>query len=326
MICSSCGVDRKCKQAKCDYCGAKHAFCTLCTGKVERSKEKATEAERKGEESKVLKLASLDCREAAGKLPARGAKKVFEKAKQKNDRAVKVPKRVRCPRVPALPPIIDKTQFGPSDPADIQNNPLKYVHIRANEIWKENPKLFDNTTAGVTIIECGDAKTRSVILTSCVEGPNIHPALDRASKLGEVLVPPDPIVHRIRKEKGTPDSKFIARKASLNPVKAPGIATHSDYTSAELSMSNRDPKYTICSEFPGADLNETHAERRANAYAAAKGCTVIAQAPTIGCCDLCRASLGDPGLAKVPEVRQSSAAYNKYRKQTLRPTSAKMDK
>src|SRR5258708_1355938 len=123
MKCSSCGLERKVKDVLCDYCGSNHKFCTLCTGKVARSQKKADAAERKGEKAKVLKLTSLKCRVDSGKLSTKGAEAILAKAKESNKRAVKTPKRGTCAGTPKLPAVIDQTQFGPSVPADIQNNP-----------------------------------------------------------------------------------------------------------------------------------------------------------------------------------------------------------
>jgi hypothetical protein len=320
MPCAFCLKEKKRTQAViCHTCGKGHQFCAGC--------------------AKKEKLSALHCLKENGKAPRHAVKQFAAKAKESNARDKKLKETVKKCRAkkkvytPPVDAVIDNTAFGPSDPADIRNDPLKYVHIRANEIWKSNPKLFNQTTAAVTIIECGngDAATRQVLLTSCVEGPNPIAELARQAKEGEVLVPPDPIAHRVRhnlkldeKKKGTkktPDTVFIARLASSNPAVAMDVSDHPDYASAQRSMSNRNPKYTVTSLYPNeADLNETHAERRANRVAEAQGCRVIAQAPTIGVCDLCRASLGADGLAKVPAVRQSSAAYNDYRTKTLNPT------
>jgi len=320
MLCAFCLKEKKRTQVViCHICDKGHQFCTIC--------------------AKKKKLSALNCLKNEGKVPRQAVKKIAAKAKESNARDKKLKEKVkkcRGPKTVYTPPVdavIDNTAFGPSDPADIKNNALKYVHIRANEIWKANPTLFNQTTAAVTIIECGDgdAATRQVLLTSCVEGPNPMAELARQAKEGEVVVPPDPIAHRVRhklkedeKKKGTkktPDTVFIARLESSNPPVAMGVSDHPDYASAQQSMSKRNPKYTVTSLYPNeADPNETHAERRANRAAAARGCRVIAQAPTIGVCDMCRASLGADGLAKVPAVRQSSAAYNDYRTKTLNPT------
>ena len=321
MACAFCLEKRKTEAVDCHICGKPHWFCFVCRRRK--------------------KLSSLKCLEASGKAPKVVVQKLVAKAKEhekQKKKLVKGMKECKAKRRKAetyqapLDAVVKPEALGPSDPLDIQNDPLKYVHIRAAEIWKSDEKLFNQTTAAVTIIECGEgeAAKRSVLLTSCVEGPNTHAALRRQAKLGEDLIDPDPIVHRVRnnlkpedKKKGNPkpkDTVFVARLTSSNPVQDEGITDHPDYESAQKSMQGRNPKYTVTSLYPSADANETHAERRANRHAAAKGCRVIAQAPTIGVCDLCRASLGAEGLAKVPPDRQSSTAYNEYRRKTLYPT------
>jgi hypothetical protein len=337
MACAACGRDRKTRSENCDLCGKPHDFCPICIKGVASSKKAAETASSKGEKKKPRKLASIVCRMKSGELTNRQAEAILEKAKTANKQDAKrsIAGTKKCvKKAPKTPKdaVIDATALGPSDPKDIAADPMKYVHIRANEIWKANPKLFDNTTACVTIIECGAEKTRGVILTSSVEGPNPLAELTRQAKDGELLIPPDPIVHRVRHKltseekkkdaKKPKDSVFIARNAAANPAKQADIDKNPDYTSAEASMSKLDPKYTVVGTFPSADKNETHAEQRAYAFANAKGCTVIAQAPTLGCCGECRKDLGSQGLAKVPVQRQSSSSYNTYRSKTLRPTLA----
>jgi len=312
--CAYCEKTKVVAAAACTICGKEHEFCGIC---------------RKGPK----KPAALQCMLDNGRISKKRAKEIRASAEKTEKQAKKVKKDIqkckkRARKAPVVP-VIDRTQFGPADEADIATNPLRYVQIRANEIWSTNPTLFNQTTACVTIVECGATRTRSVILTSCVEGPNVHPALQHASKAGERLPTPDPIVYRVRKRlpedapkgaKKPKDPVFLARATSLNPVQVGNVAQDPDYASAQRSMAARNPPYTVVSRYPGADANETHAERRANAWAAANGCTVIAQAPTIGCCDKCQTSLGDEGLAKVPAERRTPAAYNQYRAQTLAPT------
>jgi hypothetical protein len=337
MPCAYCQKEKGLTKADCGLCGLQHEFCKPCITAAKRRDEKAekTAEETNKAKKRATPLASLKCHVKLGKMSRAKAEKVKERAKDNKDALKRLKPKKECPKKEYAPPldaVIDRTALGPSDPADIANDPIKYVHIRANEIWKANPKLFDNTTGGVTIIECGDAKTRSVILTSSCEGFNPLAELGRQAKEGEILVPPDPVAHRVRNNltelqksqgvKKEPDAVFIARLSGSNPAKQAGIENVPGYVSAEASASSRDPKYTITSTFPGPDANETHAERRANAFAAKQGCTVIAQAPTLGCCDKCQTSLGIPGLAKVPEQRRTGEAYNEYRRKILRPTEA----
>lgn len=297
----------------------------FCLRSVERNRKTREKQKEQGtKKTRKIVLASLDCSLKNGTVSKDHAKKILKNAKDKAESKKSLKTLRKCPK-PYTPPkdaVIDNSAFGPLDPNDIQNDPIKYVRIRANQIWATDPKLFNNTTAGVTIVECGLTRERKVILTSCVEGPNVHKPLERAANVGEILVPPDPIVHRVRhtEEEGKIDAKFIARRADSTPAKTAGIENHADYDAAERSMSAREPKYTVCSEYPGADPNETHAEQRAVRWAAANGCTVVAQAPTIGCCDECRKDLGADGLSKVPLERRSADAYNEYRRTTLVPT------
>jgi len=254
---------------------------------------------------------------------ARKVKKAIQKCRTSRARA--------APYAPPADAIIDPSVFGPADENEIRTNPLHYVHIRANEIWTASPALFNQTTACVSIMECGagDAVTRSVLLTSCVEGPNPLAELRRQAKDSEVLVDPDPIVHRVRhnltpdqrkrKAKKPKDTVFIARRSASSPAVSARLDQHRDYAAAQASMSRRVPPYTVTSLYPSDDPNETHAEQRAIAYAAARGCRVIAQAPTIGCCQECRNDLGDR-INNVPAERQSSRAYNEYRRRILAPT------
>jgi hypothetical protein len=321
MPCAKCLRERKTKPVQCSECGKEHPICGIC--------------------ARAKKVSAVACRVKAHKISQHQAEEILEKAQKAKDADASRKKKMQaCKRkqlaekayVPPQDAVVKKTDFGPSDPEDIVNNPLRYVHVRANEIWKANPTLFGQTTACVTIIECGEGVNakRSVLLTSCNEGPNPLAELTRQAKEGEVCVDPDPIVHRVRHKlkpaekkknaKKPKDTVFVARLASSNPVVDPTVSTHPDYASAQKSMSGRNPPYTVTSLYPSDDPNETHAEQRAIAVATARGCKVIAQAPTIGCCDECRTDLGATGLAKVPAERQSSAAYNDYRNKTLKPT------
>src|SRR4051812_47887512 len=177
MRCAFCLKERKRTQnAICDTCGKSHVFCSTCT--------------------KREKLSALDCLRNIGKAPLPMVKKIAQAAKQSDKRDKELKKtlqKCRGPKKVYAPPddaVIDNAAFGPSDPADIKNNPLKYVHIRANDIWKASPALFNRTTAAVTIIECGEgeAATRQVVLTSCVEGPNPLTDLKEQAKQDEIVI------------------------------------------------------------------------------------------------------------------------------------------